>query len=412
MKKILDPLFGIWVAIITHKLRSFLTILGVVIGVAAVIALMSIGKGTEASIMKRIQSLGSNLIFVRPGATTQAGVRSAFGTATSLTLEDASAIRSQISNLSSIAPYNSTSQQLVAAGKNMRAQIVGTNTDYKIGYNLKVIKGTFFTEWDFENNSRLAVLGSNVASTLFSNSDPVGQTIRAGNQIVRVIGVLQSTGASSMGTSPDDSLIIPLSAMQEMYSQQRTNSGDHVVSSIALTLSDQSYSSQVIDELTSLLRTRHKIAAGKEADFSITSIEEVARTVSETASNLTFFLGAIAAISLLVGGIGVMNIMLVSVSERRREIGIRKALGAKERDIWGQFLIEAAFLTIFGGIIGILVGWGSSYMVSRFMSMTTLVSADIVILAMSVSIGIGIFFGFYPAWNASRLDPIDALRSE
>jgi putative ABC transport system permease protein len=412
MKKLMGPLIGIWVAVITHKLRSILTILGVVIGVAAVIALMSIGKGTEASIMSRIQSLGSNLIFIRPGVTMQAGVRGAFGSATSLSLEDASAIKDQVSNISSVAPYNSTSQQLVAAGQNMRAQIIGTNTDYKTAYNLITTRGVFFTEWDYENNARVAVLGSNVASTLFLNSDPIGQTIRAGNQIVRVIGILQSTGASSMGTSPDDSLIIPLSAMQEMYSQQRTSRGDHVVSSIAVTLSDQDHSSQVIDQITSVLRTRHNIAMGKDSDFSITSVEELARTVSETASSLTFFLGAIAAISLLVGGIGVMNIMLVSVSERRREIGVRKALGAKERDIWGQFLLEAAFLSIIGGILGILVGWGASFLVSRFMSMSTLVSADIVLLAISVSIGIGIFFGFYPAWNASRLDPIEALRSE
>jgi putative ABC transport system permease protein len=412
MKRLTEPIFGIWVALITHKLRSILTILGVVIGVAAVIALMSIGKGTEASIMSRIQSLGSNLIFVRPGATTQFGVRSASGSATSLTLEDASAIKSQVLKISSVAPYNTTSQQLVAAGQNMRAQIIGTNTDYQIAYNLKIAKGSFFTEWNYENGDRCAVLGSNVSSTLFQNRDPIGETIRAGNQIVRVIGVLQSTGASSMGTSPDDSLLIPLSAMQEMYSQQRTSRGEHVISSIAVTLIDQDYSSQVIEQITSVLRTRHNISFGKGSDFSITSIEEVARTVSETASSLTLFLGAIAAISLLVGGIGVMNIMLVSVSERRREIGIRKALGAKESDIWSQFLIEAAFLTIIGGILGILVGWGASYFVSRLMSMATLVSADIVLLAISVSVGIGIFFGFYPAWNASRLNPIDALRSE
>jgi putative ABC transport system permease protein len=251
-----------------------------------------------------------------------------------------------------------------------------------------------------------------VKSTLFPTGDPLGQTIRAGNQIVRVIGVLQSTGASSMGTSPDDSILIPLTAMRQMYTQQKTARGDHVVNSIAITLRSQDEADDVISRMNSLLRTRHNIANGKDSDFSITSVEEVARTMSETASTLTFFLGAIAAISLLVGGIGVMNIMLVSVSERRREIGIRKALGAKERDIWSQFLFEAAVLTIAGGLIGVGVGWGASSLTSHLMSTATLVSADIVVLAISVSVGIGIFFGFYPAWNAARLDPIEALRAE
>jgi putative ABC transport system permease protein len=412
MEKILKPVMGIWVAVITHKLRSFLTILGVVIGVAAVIALMSIGKGTEATILSRIQSLGSNLIFIRPGYTTEAGVRSAYGSATTLTLEDASAIKEQVSDINAVAPYNSTSQQLIASGQNMFAQIIGTNNDYKVAYNLKIAQGAFFSEYDYENASRVAVLGSNVKNTLFMNSDPVGQTVRAGNQILRVTGVLQSTGASAMGSSPDDSILIPLTAMERMFTFRRTNQGDHIVSSIAVTMADQNQSGEVVANITTVLQMRHGISTGKANDFSITSVEEVARSVSETASNLTFFLGAIAAISLLVGGIGVMNIMLVSVAERKREIGILKALGAKERDIWTQFLIEASFLTITGGIIGIGVGWAASKLTSRFMSMETLVSPDIVLLAISVSIGIGIFFGFYPAWSASRLDPIEALRAE
>jgi putative ABC transport system permease protein len=410
--RLLEPLASIWVAVVTHKLRSFLTILGVVIGVAAVICLMSIGKGSEAAIMSRIQSLGSNLLFIRPGATMSAGVRSASGSAMTLTMEDAAEIKAQISELSAVAPTTTTSQQLVTGKQNMRAQIVGTTTDYKIAYGLKLAQGSFFTEWDYENGNRIAVLGSNVNTTLFPNSDPLGQTLRAGNQIVRIIGVLQSTGASSMGASPDDSVLIPLTAMQEMYSQQKTRQGDHIVSSVAVTLIDQGQSTQAIDEITQLLRDRHRLGVTRENDFSITSIEELARAVSETASTLTFFLGAIAAISLFVGGIGVMNIMLVSVSERRREIGIRKALGAKQRDIWGQFLMEAAFLTIAGGVIGIVVGWGASILTARMSSMATVVSPDIVLLAISVSVGIGVFFGFYPAWNASRLDPIAALRAE
>ena len=412
MRRILDPLIGIWIAVVTHKLRSFLTILGVVIGVAAVIALMSIGKGTEASIMSRIQSLGSNLLFIQPGSTTQGGVRSAFGSATTLTMEDSEAIKEQVPELVAVAPTSSTSQQLVANGQNMRAQIIGTTTDYKAAYNLKIETGAFFSEWDYENSTKVAVLGSNVKDTLFPDSDPLGQTVRAGNQIVRVIGVLQSTGASAMGASTDDSVMVPLTAMQQMYTQQRTNRGEHIVNSIAVALINQNQAGNATDDITNLLRQRHQISTGKDSDFSVTSVEEVARAVSETASTMTFFLGAIAAISLFVGGIGVMNIMLVSVTERRREIGVRKALGARERDIWSQFLMEAAFLTITGGLIGVGTGWVASMLTSRLSSMPTAVTADIVFMAISVSLGIGIFFGFYPAWSASRLDPIEALRAE
>jgi len=231
-----------------------------------------------------------------------------------------------------------------------------------------------------------------------------------GNNIVRVVGVLESKGA--MMGSPDDAILIPLSAMQQMVAQPRTSQGERVVSSIALTVSDEEQASYVVDETTALLRSRHQLGPGMEDDFSITSMEEIASTLSEAIGTMTLLLGAIAAISLLVGGIGVMNIMLVSVLERTREIGIRKALGARERDIWGQFLIEAVFLTFAGGIIGVILGWVAALAVNTTGLVTTVVSADIVILAVSVSVGIGLFFGFYPAWNASRLNPIDALRAE
>ena len=411
MKKWLELLKTAWVGIITHKLRSFLTILGVVIGVGAVITLMSIGKGTERNIMSRIESLGSDLLFVRPGATMQFGVRSAVGGSTTLTLEDAEAIAEQVSGVKMAVPSSTTSQQLIAGSQNMNTQIIGTTSDYKAAYNLKLASGAFFTESDYENGTRVAVLGSNVKDTLFPTSDPVGQTLRIGKQIVRVVGVLQEKGAS-MGTSVDDGVLIPLTAMQQMFSQTRTTTGERVVSSIAVKVSDQNKSETVVSEITALLRSRHRLASSKENDFNIQSMEEVAATVSETAATLTLFLGAIAAISLLVGGIGVMNIMLVSVVERTREIGIRKALGARERDIWVQFLIEAAFLSVTGGLIGVGGGWGVSIAVSKLGSLTTVVSPDIVLLAITVSVGIGLFFGFYPAWNASRLEPIQALRSE
>ena len=232
-----------------------------------------------------------------------------------------------------------------------------------------------------------------------------------GTNIVRVIGVLESK-EGFMGTSPDDAILIPLTAMQQMVAQPRTSQGERIVSSVVLTVSDEEQTEYVVDEITGLLRDRHRLVPSVDDDFRIISIQEISETISEATGMMTLLLGAIAAISLLVGGIGVMNIMLVSVLERTREIGIRKALGARDHDIWIQFLMEAAFLSFAGGIIGVIVGWVVSYLVSSTGIITTIVSADIVILAVSVSVGIGLFFGFYPAWNASRLNPIEALRFE
>jgi putative ABC transport system permease protein len=410
MKKLFEPLSSAWVGVATHKLRSSLTILGIVIGVAAVIALMSIGRGAEADILSKIEGLGSDLILVSPGASTFRGVKSAVGSVKTLTQEDAAAINEQVAYVNSVAPSYSQSLQLVVGGENMRSLVTGITPEYMLVYNLNVAAGAFISEYDYQRGAKVAVLGSSVAETLFEGTDPVGQQVRVGNNIVRVIGVLESKGA--MRGSSDDAILIPLTAMQQMVAQTRTSQGERVVSSIALTVTDEEQASYVVEEITSLLRTRHHLGPGVDDDFGITSMEEIASTLSETIGTMTLLLGAIAAISLLVGGIGVMNIMLVSVLERTREIGIRKALGARERDIWGQFLIEAIFLTFAGGIIGVILGWVISYIVSSMGLMTTLVTADIVILAVSVAVGIGLFFGFYPAWNASRLNPIEALRAE
>jgi len=412
MKKWFEPFSTAWVGVVTHKLRSSLTILGIVIGVAAVIILMSIGRGAEASIISRIETLGSDLIFINPGATTGfGGIRGATGSAATLTLEDAAAISEQVSYTATIAPSYSTSLQLVVGDQNMRSQVSGVTPEYMPAYNLNIADGVSISEYDYHRGAKVAVLGSNVNETLFEGTNPIGQTLRMEKNIVRIIGVLESKGTSMMGSS-DDAILIPLTALQQMVAQPRTSQGERVVSSIAVTVSDTEQTSYVVDETTELLRTRHQLGPGVDDDFRITSMKEIASAVSEAIGTMTLLLGAIAAISLLVGGIGVMNIMLVSVLERTREIGIRKALGARERDIWGQFLIEAAFLTFTGGIIGVIVGWVVSYIISSMGEITTVVSADIVILAVSVSVGIGLFFGFYPAWNASRLNPIEALRFE
>ncbi len=411
MKKWFEPLSTAWVGVVTHKLRSFLTILGIVIGVAAVITLMSIGRGVQEDVISRIETLGSDLIFVSPGATSGfGGVMGTAGSATTLTFEDATAISERIPYISSVAPSYSQSLQLIFGAENTRNQVTGITPEYKEAYNLDIANGTFISEYDYQRGAKVAVLGSNIAETLFEGTEPVGQTLRMEKNIVRVIGILESKGAL-MG-SPDDTILIPLTAMQQMVAQPRTVQGERVVSAIALTVSNQEQASYVVDEISGLLRSRHQLSPNEENDFRIRSMEEIASTMSEVIGTLTLFLGAIAAISLLVGGIGVMNIMLVSVLERTREIGIRKALGARERDIWIQFLVEAAFLTFTGGIIGVTIGWLAAFFVNRTGVITAIVTADIVILAVSVSVGIGLFFGFYPAWNASRLNPIEALRYE
>jgi putative ABC transport system permease protein len=384
--------------------------LGIIIGVASVITLMSVGKGSTASILSRIQSMGANVVTIRGGASTFGGVRGAGGSTQTLTVEDAEAIAEQVSNISAVAPSSSSNLQLVVGGENTNSQVTGVTPEYMEVNNLKVASGSFFSEEEYQRGAKVAVIGSNVKETLFGDTDPVGQRMRMGSIIVTVTGVLESKGTGF--NSPDDAVYIPLTALQQAVAQTRTAQGETVVSSIALTVTDENKADQTVEEITSLLRTRHRLSTGVNDDFSITSMEEMASTLEETSATLTLLLGAIAGIALLVGGIGVMNIMLVSVLERTREIGIRKALGARERDIRIQFLLEAAFLTLAGGIIGVVVGWVASYIISSMGLMTTLVTADIVILAVSVSVGIGLFFGFYPAWNASRLDPIQALRSE
>jgi putative ABC transport system permease protein len=410
MKSWADAFSTIWLGITTHKLRSFLTMLGIVIGVAAVIALMSIGKGTTANILANIERMGANLITISPGASMVGGVRSAGGATRTLTLEDSQAISAQVSNIAALSPISSSSMQLVVGSKNTNAQVSGVSPQYFKVSNLKVTRGSIFTDQDYEDGAKYALLGSNVATTLFGDEDPIGQQMRMGKIIVRVVGVLETKGAGF--SSPDDAAFIPLTAMQQTVAMQRTAQGGIIISSISLIVADESGSKQVVDEITSLLRTRHTLAATADNDFRIQSMEEIASTLTETTGELTLLLGAVAAISLLVGGIGVMNIMLVSVLERTREIGIRKALGAREWDIRIQFLVEAALLTFAGGIIGVIIGFAVAIGLDYFEIYTTVVTADTIVMAVSVSVGIGLFFGFYPAWNASRLNPIEALRSE
>jgi putative ABC transport system permease protein len=407
----LTMLSTVWLGLTTHKLRSFLTMLGIIIGVASVIALMSIGKGSTARILSNIKSMGADLITIRTGFSMSGGVRmAASGT---LTQADAEAIAKQISNITAVSPVSSSNLQLIVGNENTNAQVAGVNTDYQTMNNLKIASGNFFTEQEYQHGAKVVVLGSDVASTLFTDNStsPVGQKIRLGTKVIAtVIGVLESKGGGF--NSPDNSAFIPLTLMQQSISQTKNAKGEKIVSTIVAQMTDEKKSDQTIADITALLRERHNLAATADDDFAVMSMADMISNLESTSNTLTLLLGAIAAIALLVGGIGVMNIMLVSVLERTREIGIRKALGAKQQDIWIQFLLEATFLTLAGGVIGVAIGWAASYIINKTGYMSTLVTADIVILAVSVAVAIGIFFGFYPAWNASRLNPIEALRSE
>ena len=410
MKKIFEPLSTAWVAVISHKLRSFLTILGVVIGIAAVIILMSVGRGAEASILQNIQNLGANMITIRPGSSSAGGIRGGFGSAGTLTLEDADAIAENITGINGVAPTTNSGMQVVAGNQNMNVMITGITPGYIDINNLVVEDGNPFTQDQLDRYQKVALIGPGVSDTLFQGDDPVGQKVRMGNNIFIIQGLLQSKGESFNST--DYMILVPLTTLQTLMARSVTTSGQHMVNSISVQASDENSIQSAIDQITALLQDRHKIAIGADDDFTISSTEQITQAISSSMNSMTLLLGAIAGISLLVGGIGVMNIMLVSVMERRKEIGIRKALGARERDIWGQFLLDSALLTLAGGIIGVAIGWGGSYLIARSGAVPSLVTSDIVILAVAVSVGIGLFFGFYPAWQGSRLDPIQALRSE
>jgi putative ABC transport system permease protein len=410
-KRFFDPMSTAWNGVVTHKLRSFLTMLGIVIGVGAVITLMSVGKGSTEKILSNIESMGANLMTVRGGAAMSfGGVRGAMGASATLTLEDSEAIAAEVDNIDAVAASSSSNLQLIYGTENMNSTVNGVTVDYPVVNNLPVATGSFFTEEQYQRGTKVIVIGSNVAETLFGDVSPIGQKMRAGTMIVTVIGVLESKGGTF--GSADDAVYIPLTLLQKSVSVNRTAQGEKVISQISLTVASDTVADQVKADITTLLRKRHNLAVIAADDFNIQSMSDIVATLTETTGTMTLLLGAIAGISLLVGGIGVMNIMLVSVLERTREIGIRKALGAKQRDIWMQFLIEASFLTLAGGLIGVAGGWGVSWLLNHLNVVTTIVTSDVIVLAVSVSIAIGLFFGFYPAWNASRLNPIEALRSE
>ena len=383
----------------SNKLRAGLTLLGVVIGVAAVISLMAIGRGVQQTITQRIQSLGTNLLFVRPGVTTQGGISGAQGTASTLTLEDAYALKDPVFTPSvvEVAPEISTTGQVVAGRNNTNTRIYGVTPEYQEARNFALSSGRFILPGHLLDHSQVAVLGSEVAEVLFGFRDPVGQVVRINSRQFDVIGVLESKGGGNRFFSLDDQVLVPITTAYYRLASQRTARGGINVQTVNVQL-----------------RLRHRIS--REDYFSITSQQETFETLQETSNTFVLFLGAIAGISLLVGGIGIMNIMLVSVTERTREIGIRKAMGAKRRDILFQFVFEATLLSLGGGGAGVLLGLVLSLLLNgRSLLGTptqTIFSADIAILALGVSAAIGLFFGIYPAMRAAQLHPIAALRYE
>jgi macrolide transport system ATP-binding/permease protein len=393
-------------SLLQNKMRAVLTILGILIGVGAVIAMVSVGQGATAGVQKQIQGLGSNFLTITPGSASVGGVRQGFGSVSTLTIDDANAIRAGVQGLVGVAPEATTRQQVTYRKNNWNTSIVGTSTDYVDVRNWPVDAGSFFTQEDYRASRTVAVLGQDVVTNLFAEEDPVGKAVKINNVSFRVIGVLQKKGAGGGFFSQDDTIIVPLTAVYARFRHQKD------VRSIGISVVDKDQIETARSDIAALLRDRHRIQDGAADDFSIVSQQDVLQTVQGVSAIMTLMLGSIAGISLLVGGIGIMNIMLVSVTERTREIGIRKALGARRGDIMAQFLIEAMILSGLGGLLGWGMGALAASLISRFGNMTVSLTVGTVGLAIGFSIAVGLFFGIYPARKASRMDPIQALHFE
>ncbi len=389
-----------------NKMRSILTMLGIIIGVGAVITMVSIGMGVQEKVRSSIASLGSNLIIVLPGGTSASGARLAAGTGARLTYDDAKAIAKNVDGVNAIAPAVSRQYQVVFGNQNWTTQVEGTTPDFLTVRNFAIAEGDAFNERDLDTRARVAIIGQTVADSLFGGMNPIGQTIRINKAPFRVVGLLVSKGQSAVGQDQDDVVFIPLTTAQQRMM------GITFVQRISIQAVSEDVLSNVQADVEQLLRMRHRIKSGQDDDFSVRNMAAIMETAEETTGTITLLLGNIAAISLLVGGIGIMNIMLVSVTERTREIGIRKALGATYRNVLLQFLIESVVIGVLGGCMGIAIGIGGAFAISHFAEWNTVVSGAAIIVAFGFSVVIGLFFGIYPARKAALLDPIEALRYE
>ena len=389
-----------------NKLRSFLTALGIIIGVAAVIAMVGIGNGAKAQVEAQIASLGENVILIFSGSTTASGIRTGWGNAGTLKIEDAEAIRREVPGVVAVSEEIRSTTQVAAGNQNWLTQVLGESADYLDIRQWQLADGASFTPQDVRSANKVCVIGRTTATQVFGNDDPVGQALRIKNVPFVVTGVLTPKGLSAQGSDQDDVVIMPYtSAMKRVV-------GGTTLRSINVQVGDARQLPAAQQQIISLLRQRHNIRAGKDDDFTVRGQQEIADMATAQSKTMTVLLGAIAGVSLIVGGIGIMNIMLVSVTERTREIGVRLAVGAHGRDILTQFLIEAVALSSVGGIIGIAFGVGTSKVLSVYQNWPTLISLSSIIISFLFSAAVGIFFGFYPARKAAALDPIEALRYE
>jgi putative ABC transport system permease protein len=389
-----------------NKLRSFLTALGIIIGVAAVIAMVGIGNGAKAQVEAQIASLGENVILIFSGSTTSSGIRTGWGNAGTLKIEDAEAIRREVPGVIAVSEEIRSTTQVAAGNQNWLTQVLGESADYLDIRQWQLADGASFTPQDVRSANKVCVIGRTTATQVFGNDDPVGQVLRIKNVPFVVTGVLTPKGLSAQGSDQDDVVIMPYtSAMKRVI-------GGTTLRSINVQVGDARSLPAAQQQIISLLRQRHNIRAGKDDDFTVRGQQEIADMATAQSKTMTVLLGAIAGVSLIVGGIGIMNIMLVSVTERTREIGVRLAVGAHGRDILSQFLIEAVALSSVGGIIGIAFGVGASKVLSVYQNWPTLISLSSIIVSFLFSAAVGIFFGFYPARKAAALDPIEALRYE
>jgi putative ABC transport system permease protein len=392
-------------ALVSNKVRTGLTILGIVIGIGSVIAMVALGQGSKQSIQSSIASIGSNLLIVTPGAQRQigAGVSAGRGSAQTLTQADADAIKAQITNAVAVSPELSSRKQVTAKGTNTNTTIMGASPDYAVAHALTINSGNFITQSDISSNSKVAVLGPTAAQDLFgSSTNPIGQTIRINQMIFKVVGVTVAKGGSGF-TSPDSDIFIPISTAEHYLA------GATYVSQISVEADSAGDMTAVQTAITNLLLERHKLTV---ADFSVLNQSDIVSAASGVTNTLTMLLASIAGISLVVGGIGIMNMMLTTVTERTREIGLRKAIGATRANINSQFLMEAVMLTFTGGFMGIVLGWVLSSLVTKFAGIAASISMSSVLLAFGVSAAIGLIFGYYPARKASAMNPIEALRFE